>query len=94
MSSIIRQLIVAGLLIMPLSFLSAKQIELKVSGMVCGACEKKIQDSLLKIPGVKEVRANHDKGAVAIVTDDAKKISQETLIQTIRKAGFKVEESL
>ena len=41
----------------------------KVSGMTCGGCEAKVQDLLLKIPGVKAVNTDLAKGEAAITME-------------------------
>ena len=39
-----------------------KNIILNVEGMACGGCEKRIQNALSKVEGVKEVVANDTTG--------------------------------
>ena len=41
----------------------------KVSGMTCGGCEAKVQDLLLKVPGVKIVQTDLAKGEAAITME-------------------------
>lgn len=37
--------------------------ELKVKGMMCHGCEKRVENALEEL-GLKNVKANHEKGAV------------------------------
>ena len=41
-----------------------KKVELKVCGMHCEGCEKRIENGLKAIEGVEEVKANHKKESV------------------------------
>lgn len=45
-----------------------------VEGMTCGHCEMSVQEEILEIPGVNEVTADHNTGAVSVsgegFTDD------------------------
>ncbi|QNE90365.1 heavy-metal-associated domain-containing protein [Corynebacterium incognita] len=45
-----------------------------VEGMTCGHCEMSVQEEIMEIPGVNEVTADHNTGAVAVsgegFTDD------------------------
>jgi copper chaperone CopZ len=41
----------------------------KVSGMTCGGCEAKVQDLLLKVPGVKAVHTDLTKGEAAVTME-------------------------
>lgn len=64
-------------------------INLNVSGMSCGGCEKSIRNALLARDGVKEVTASHSAGTVQ-VEFDAAKISRDDLAAAIEDAGFDV----
>ncbi len=47
-------------------------INLNVSGITCGGCEKSIRNALLAHDGVSEATASHKTGIVAIEFDAAK----------------------
>ena len=67
-----------------------EELNIKVKGMHCEGCEKKIKNALGDIKGVKEVEADYKKG---IVTVEAKaKIDDKTIEDTIDDLGFEVEE--
>lgn len=64
------------------------KIELKVKGMKCEGCEKRICNALKLVEGVKSVQASHTDSAVTV---DANENVKETLIQKIEDLGFEVE---
>ena len=65
-----------------------RNIILDIEGMACGGCEKRIQNALLKVEGVKEVVANHTTGKVNLTIDDT--IDEKNLKNIIFELGFKV----
>ncbi|MCI9247328.1 MAG: heavy-metal-associated domain-containing protein [Clostridia bacterium] len=66
-----------------------KELELKVEGMVCGGCEKRVVNSLSTLEGVNEVSANHQTGTVLVkMTED---IDIEVLKEKIEDLGFEVK---
>ena len=67
-----------------------EEIKLNVNGMVCGGCEKRVQNSLSTIKGIKEVIANHNDGTVIIKSDE--KIEKEIIKEKIEDLGFEVKE--
>ncbi len=66
-------------------------LELPIGGMDCGACAKKIQRAVGKMPGVAsiEVLLNAEKAVIQI---DPKQVTREALKATIEKVGFTVPE--
>ena len=64
-------------------------INLNVSGITCGGCEKSIRNALMAREGVSEATASHETGIV-VIEFDAGKITQEQLRQAIEAAGFDV----
>lgn len=67
-----------------------KEIIIKVEGMVCNGCEKRVQNALKTIKGVEKVVANHLKGTVTITSNN--EVEKDTLKEKIEEIGFKVEE--
>lgn len=64
------------------------QIELSIDGMTCAACAARIEKNLNKLPGVKAtVNFANEK---ARVNFDNSQIDAETLVSTIKKAGFEI----
>jgi copper ion binding protein len=70
---------------------SAETVELKVSGMECGACSTTVGKSLAALEGVKEQKVCH-AGNNAVVKFDPNLISRDQLVAAIGKTGFTVTE--
>lgn len=67
-----------------------KEIILNVEGMMCGGCEKRIQNAVSSIEGVIKVSANHENGTVTVsVTQE---IDQNKIKEKIENIGFTVKE--
>ncbi|TAM71625.1 MAG: heavy-metal-associated domain-containing protein [Microbacteriaceae bacterium] len=62
---------------------------LGVTGMDCGACERRIEVSLGKVAGVRRVFADHDANQVRVVLDQGG--SEAAVRATITAAGFQVK---
>ncbi|MFA5953236.1 MAG: heavy metal-associated domain-containing protein [Candidatus Pacearchaeota archaeon] len=61
-----------------------------IEGMHCASCASNIERSLKKISGIKEV-------SISLVTNKAivefdKNVSDEELINAVKRAGYKVKE--
>ncbi len=61
---------------------------IKVNGMVCGGCEKRVKNALETIEGIKKVDANHKKGTVTISTQE--EIETKIIEEKIEDLGFEV----
>ena len=42
------------------------EIILNVEGMMCGGCEKRIENALGEVKAIKNIKANHEDGTVKI----------------------------
>ncbi len=62
---------------------------IKVKGMECTGCEKRIQNSLKTINGILEVNADHEKGLVFIKLN--LKVDKDLIYKKIQDLGFEVE---
>lgn len=49
----------------------AQTIQLRITGMTCGHCEKYVQDILAEQSGVSKAEVNHKTGEAVIQFDDA-----------------------
>lgn len=67
-----------------------KKIELKVEGMTCEGCERRIQNVLMDIDGVKNAKASHTDKNVKITLN--KDIDIIILKEAIEDLDFKVVE--
>ena len=65
-----------------------KEINLKVTGMACGGCENRIQNTVKTIDGVEEAYANHNDETVKIVAKED--VLVETIKEKIEDIGFTV----
>ena len=65
-----------------------KEIILKVEGMACEGCEKRIQNAVSSIEGVESVVANHKAGTVIVKADE--NVAEETIKEKIDNIGFEV----
>lgn len=65
-----------------------KEIEIQVSGMVCGGCENRVQNALKTIKGIKKVVADHTSGTVTITCKEP--ITESEIKEKIEEIGFEV----
>ena len=66
-----------------------EQLELRVTGMTCTACEHRIQRALAHLDGVVRSAADHRAAQVKVVFDPAR-TSAEALQTHIKQAGYEV----
>ena len=66
-----------------------KELELKVEGMVCGGCEKRVVNALSTISGIKEVTASYQTGKVSVKMTEL--IDTEEIKEKIEELGFEVK---
>jgi copper chaperone CopZ len=95
-----RAFVLMGLLaILGLSAPTAAQTEklagdvctLKVKGMACSACAAKVEQTALKLDGVKAAKVNQPKGTAEITYDSAKTNPAAIAKYITDKSGFKAE---
>ncbi len=66
-----------------------KQLQLKVTGMDCTTCERRLENALSHIDGVTRSKADHQMGTLSVVIDPAK-VKEEAIRASVEKAGFEV----
>ncbi len=66
-----------------------EQVQLRVSGMSCNACEQRIEKTLLRLDGVVRSAADHRVGYVRVVFDPAR-ASEQSVRSCIERAGYEV----
>ncbi|MBR3134032.1 MAG: heavy-metal-associated domain-containing protein [Clostridia bacterium] len=66
-----------------------QDIVLKVNGMMCSGCEKRVQNVVSSIENVKEVKADHEKGTVTIKVDV--NVNIDEIKSAIRDLEYEVE---
>lgn len=60
-------------------------------GMHCSGCEETVTTEIMKLNGVKSVKADHVNKTVTVKYDD-KKVTLEQVKAAIVSAGYKLEE--
>ncbi len=70
--------------------LYAKEITVKVNGMVCSMCAQGIQKKFSKISEVKDIKVDLDTKVVSIVTKDDKDLQDSKIKEIITEAGYNV----
>ena len=68
----------------------SETLQLTVTGMTCGGCEKAVKRALGQLQGVEDVTASHQASLVG-VTFDASKITPAVLKQRIEELGYGVQ---
>lgn len=68
---------------------SSGEIVLKVKGMTCGHCEKRVKAAAESVNGVKSAKADFVKGEVTVACDGNASVKE--LKKAIREAGYKVK---
>lgn len=64
-----------------------KTTKIKVEGMTCGHCEKRVADALEKTGKAKDVVANHENSSVEFIDQG---LSSEEIENAIEEAGYKI----
>lgn len=64
------------------------EIKMKIYGMSCEGCEKRIENVLKSIPEIKTVRADYKNKMVSIIS--SKEIPEDLIIKKIEDLDFKV----
>lgn len=70
----------------------AKEIHVKVSGMVCSMCAQGIEKKFKADASVKDVKVNLDDKLVKIHTHEGKDIEDTIIKKHITEAGYNVAE--
>lgn len=63
-------------------------VTLKVSGMHCAHCAKRVNDTLSGLKGVSKVRVDLGEGRVSFVADPA--FSVDSAVSAVKALGFEV----
>ncbi len=66
-----------------------KQTVIKVEGIACGGCEKRIQNALGTITGIESVKADRNTGLVTVSSDES--VSEDIMKETVEDIGFTVK---
>ncbi len=66
-----------------------KELQLKVTGMDCTSCERRLENALSHLEGVTRSKADHQMGTLRVAIDPAK-VKEEAIRASVEKAGFGV----
>ncbi len=66
-----------------------QQIEFRVSGMSCSACEQRIEKALARVEGVLRSAADYRAAQVRVVFDPTR-TSEEAVRSCIEQVGYEV----
>ncbi len=64
-------------------------VEMSIDGMTCNGCEKTIEANVMKLDGVKNIKANHETGKASLEYD-ASSTELEKVKSVIADKGYKV----
>ncbi len=66
-------------------------LSIKVKGMTCENCEKKVTEALKKIDGVADARADHVKGEALVILKNNAKPDIMAMKKAVRDLGYEVQ---
>jgi len=69
---------------------TASTLTLRVEGMDCGGCERKVESALGRLEGIAEVSASSVTGSVKLHHPAHTSPSRETIERTIRELGYRL----
>jgi len=87
-----KNLLLGAALLMMTTGAFAKEINVKVSGMVCSMCAQGIEKKFKTDPSVKSVDVNLDNKLVKISTHEGKDVEDTLIKKYITEAGYNVAE--
>ena len=64
------------------------EITIKIEGMMCGHCEKRVKEALEKIEGVSEAAVSHEDGTAVVKLSEG--LSPDLLKKAVEEQGYKV----
>ena len=67
-----------------------KETVLRVNGMMCAGCEKRVQNVVSNIENVVDVKADHEKGTVTIKSNE--NVNVDEIKSAIRDLDYEVED--
>lgn len=64
------------------------KITIEVDGLACPFCAYGLEKNLKEIDGVENIKINIEEGSVNLMIAEGKQISEKTVIEKIKEAGF------
>jgi len=82
-----------GLMLASVTAFSAtgKKVTLKIDGMTCSSCAKKIEKNLKALPEVSSAHVDVEKGKAEVVLKEGKTLEPSALEATVKKAGYEAK---
>lgn len=65
-----------------------ERLTLKIGGMMCGHCEKRVRDALEALPEVTRAEVSHTAGTAVVTL--ASPVAPKQLKKAVRAAGYRV----
>ena len=66
-----------------------QQVTFKVGGMTCGHCQRRVQEAVMNVAGVKKVTVDLTKGEATVEYDEFA-ASPEAFKKAVADAGYEV----
>ena len=70
--------------------MATQQATIRVRQIHCTGCERRIEQSVSQLEGVRQVKADHRNGEVRVVRDDTR-ASDGAIRTAIERAGFELQ---
>ena len=70
--------------------MATRQATIRVRQIHCTGCERRIEQAVSHLAGVRQVKADHRNGEVRVVLDDTR-MSDGAVRTAIERAGFDVQ---
>lgn len=69
------------------------ELNLKITGMTCGHCERSVANEIKALDGIASVQVNHNSGTGIVVFNDAM-VSVSQIIAAVEETGIYHAEAL
>lgn len=69
------------------------ELNLKITGMTCGHCERAVTNEIKSLDGIASVQVNHHSGTGIVVFNDAM-VSTSQIIAAVEETGIYHAEAL
>ena len=66
-----------------------KQVEMTIEGMTCNGCEQTIEANVMKLDGIKSIKADHETGKASLEYDAAN-ADMDEIKKVIAEKGYNV----
>lgn len=64
------------------------EITLKIDGMMCSGCEKRVHNALMALSGVTAAEVSHEKGTAVVMTDGT--VEKSALETAVLNQGYDI----